>query len=159
MAFTFLMGTLLRPCLLITHGRSCGPGLPCADPSVNISMDFSEVPSSKLFMYSSVLSPSFGSIVVRFGMKKISWISEISGTICFKSVFFRDAWRVVYKMILSALVELFVSHFHSFKKSFIAFICCHFYNLRSVGAIFSLLSRASVGVDFIALRISFMDPL
>ena len=70
MAFTLLMGTLLRSCFLITVADPVGPGLPCADPSVNISMDLPEVASWKLLMCSSVLSPSFGSTVVRSGMKK-----------------------------------------------------------------------------------------
>ena len=74
---------------LITAADPVGPGLPCANLSVNISMDLCEVPSWKFFMYSSVLSPSFGSTVVNFGMKKTSWIDEISEgmTICSKSNF------------------------------------------------------------------------
>ena len=63
MTFTLLMGTLLRPCFLITVADPVGPGLPRADPSVNIRMDLPEVPSWKLLMCSSVLSPSFGSTV------------------------------------------------------------------------------------------------
>ena len=48
MAFTFLMDPLLRPSLLITAADPVGPGLPCADPSVNISIDLSEVPGNYL---------------------------------------------------------------------------------------------------------------
>ena len=76
------MGTLLKPCFLITAADPVQPGLLCADPSVNISMDLSEVPSWKLFIYSSVISLSFFvSTVVRFGMKKTSWIGKIFGGI------------------------------------------------------------------------------
>lgn len=61
-----------------------GPGLPYPDLSVNTNMVLSDMPSWKLFNCSSAFSLSFGSKVVRFGMKKTSWISEISGemTIC-----------------------------------------------------------------------------
>ena len=45
-----------------------------------------------------------------------------------------------------------------FWRSFIAFIRCSSSNLRSIDAIFSSLSRVSVELDFIALRISFMAP-
>ena len=88
--------------------------------------------------------------------------------------FLRDAWGGVYKVMWSALVELFVSHslfllylfwyIHIFLKEFymygfIASICCNSSNLRSIGAIFSLLLRASVSVHFIDLRIGFMALL
>lgn len=61
----------------VTAANPVGPGLHCADPSVSINMDLSEVQSQN-FWCTPLYSLLFGNTLVRHGMKKASWIDEIS---------------------------------------------------------------------------------
>ena len=69
------------------------------------------------------------------------------------------SWSCLFPICCFCYICFYISR--AFWRSFIASICCNSSNLRSIsiGAIFSSLSRTSVGVDFITLRISFMAPL
>ena len=131
-------------------------------------MDLLEVPSWKLFMYSSILSPSFGRTVVRFGMKKTSWIGEISRgmIICSKSglYIFERCMRSCIQSDVKCISEVVC---FPFAFVFVKLNLIHPQFLEgllllplyiSIGAIFSPISIASVGVNFIALRKKLHGP-